>query len=130
MKPSLRGMMMSITSTSGAYADPVYDLRVMAQGQTTPVLAFPGEELSLGGITYIPAEPVSYPGLRIKAIPSGVLGVLYASFVLLIAALSIVFLGGKDEKAAADSTLDAGISYLEAGGLRHRKPEAADGPAA
>ena len=85
------GSVTLITSTSGAYADPVYDLRVMAQGQTTPVLAFPGEELSLGGITYIPAEPVSYPGLRIKAIPSGVLGVLYASFVLLIAALTVCF---------------------------------------
>ena len=37
-----------------------------------------------------------------------------AAPVLLIAALSVVFLGGKDEKAAADSTLDAGIAYLEA----------------
>ena len=80
-----------ITSTSGAYADPVYDLRVMAQGQTTPVLAFPGEELTLGDITYIPGEPVSYPGLRIKAIAPGMLGVLYASFVLLVTALTICF---------------------------------------
>ena len=85
------GSVTLITSTSGAYADPVYDLRVMAQGQTTPVLAFPGEELTLGDITYIPGEPVSYPGLRIKAIAPGMLGVLYASFVLLIAALTICF---------------------------------------
>ena len=85
------GSVTLITSTSGAYADPVYDLRVMAQGQTTPVLAFPGEELTLGDITYIPCEPVSYPGLRIKSIAPAVLGVLYASFVLLIAALTVCF---------------------------------------
>ena len=36
-----------------------------------------------------------------------------AAPVLLIAALSMVFRGGKDEKAAVDSTLDAGIRYLE-----------------
>ena len=85
------GSVTLITSTSGAYADPVYDLRVMAQGQMTPVLAFPGEELTLGDITYIPGEPVSYPGLRIKSIAPAVLGVLYASFVLLIAALTVCF---------------------------------------
>lgn len=85
------GSVTLITSTSGAYADPVYDLRVMAQGQMTPVLAFPGEELTLGDITYIPCEPVSYPGLRIKSIAPAVLGVLYASFVLLIAALTVCF---------------------------------------
>ena len=85
------GSVTLITSTSGAYADPVYDLRVMAQGQMTPVLAFPGEELTLGDITYIPGEPVSYPGLRIKSIAPAVLGVLYASFVLLIAALTMCF---------------------------------------
>lgn len=83
------GSVTLITSTSGAYADPVYDLRVMAQGQVTPVLAFPGEELVLGDITYIPGEPVSYPGLRIKTIAPGVLGALYASFILLTAALTV-----------------------------------------
>ena len=85
------GSVTLITSTSGAYADPVYDLRVISQGQTTPVLAFPGEELTLGDITYIPCEPVSYPGLRIKTIAPWLLGVLYASFALLIAALTVCF---------------------------------------
>ena len=41
------------------------------------------------------------------------IGLALAAPVLLIAALSFLFLGGKEEKAAADSTLEAGIGYLE-----------------
>ena len=36
-----------------------------------------------------------------------------AAPLLLAAALSMVFLGGKDKKAAQDSSLDAGLGYLE-----------------
>lgn len=80
-----------ITSTSGAYSDPVYDLRVLSDGQTTAVLAFPGETLTVGDIQFTMKDAVSYPGLRIKILPSWVLGALYASFAFMIAALYVCF---------------------------------------
>ena len=73
------GSVTLITSTSGAYSDPVYDLRVIADGQTTAVLAFPGEAITIGDVTFTMEPPVSYPGLRIKYLPGYILGALYAS---------------------------------------------------
>lgn len=86
------GSVSLVTSTSGAYHDPVYDLRVMAEGQTAAVLAFPGETLTVGDMALTFGEPVSYPGLRIKRLPGAVLGALYASFVFMVAALAVCFL--------------------------------------
>ena len=80
-----------ITSTSGAYVDPVYDIRSVADGETTAVLAFPGETLTVGDISFTLGDPVAYPGLRIKRMPGVVLGALYAVFVLMIAALTLCF---------------------------------------
>lgn len=54
------------TSTSGAYSDPVYDVLSVAQGEMTPVLAFPADELTIGDVRFTFLEPTSYPGLRIK----------------------------------------------------------------
>lgn len=85
------GSVTLITSTSGAYSDPVYDLRVLADGQTTAVLAFPGETIEVGDVSFTMLDPVSYPGLRIKYLPGYVLGALYASFVLMVAALYVCF---------------------------------------
>lgn len=85
------GSVTLITSTSGAYTDPVYDLLSVAGGMTTPVLAFPGETLTIGEVSFTMLDPVSYPGLRIKRIHPAVLGALYAVFVLMIAALFICF---------------------------------------
>lgn len=85
------GSVTLITSTSGAYDDPVYDLRVIAEGETTAVLAFPQEEITVGGVAYTLLEPVSYPGLRIKYLPGGILGALYASFAFMVAALYVCF---------------------------------------
>ena len=85
------GSVTLITSTSGAYTDPVYDLLSVAGGMTTPVLAFPGETLTIGEVSFTMLDPVSYPGLRIKRIHPAVLGALYAVFVLMIAALYICF---------------------------------------
>ena len=65
-----------ITSTSGAYHDPVYDLRVVSGGQTAPVLAFPGETVTIGDVSFTMEAPVSYPGLRIKYLSGAILGAL------------------------------------------------------
>ena len=80
-----------ITSTSGAYEDPVYDLRVMSEGEMTAVLAFPQEEIVVGDVAYTMLEPLSFPGLRIKYLPGWILGALYASFALMVGALYVCF---------------------------------------
>ena len=80
-----------IGSTDGEYDDPVYDVRVIAEGETTAVLAFPGDELSVGGVRFAFEAPVAYPGLRIKRQSGVLLGALYASFVLITAALYVCF---------------------------------------
>lgn len=85
------GSVTLVTSTSGAYHDPVYDLRVMGEGQMTAVLAFPGETITLGGVSFTMEAPVSYPGLRIKYLSGGILGALYASFAFIVLALYICF---------------------------------------
>jgi len=85
------GSVTLITSTSGAYTDPVYDLRVLSDGQATAVLAFPGESITVGDVTFTMKGAVSYPGLRIKYLPGVILGALYASFALMVAALYVCF---------------------------------------
>jgi len=85
------GSVTLITSTSGAYSDPVYDVLSVSAGQMTPVLAFPGDELTIGDVSFTFLEPISYPGLRIKHVSTAVLGALYAVFVLMIAGLYLCF---------------------------------------
>ncbi len=85
------GSVTLISSTSGAYTDPVYDVLSLSGGMTTPVLAFPGETLTIGEVSFTMLDPVSYPGLRIKRIHPAVLGALYAVFALMIAALYLCF---------------------------------------
>ena len=85
------GSVTLVTSTSGAYADPVYDLRVLAEGQTAAVLAFPGETITVGDVSFTMEAPVSYPGLRIKYLSGAILGALYASFAFIVAALYVCF---------------------------------------
>jgi len=85
------GSVTLITSTSGAYSDPVYDLRVLSGGENTAVLAFPGETITVGDVAFTMQDAVSYPGLRIKYLPSWILGALYASFALIVFALYVCF---------------------------------------
>ena len=85
------GSITLITSSSGAYADPVYDVLSMAQGEVTPVLAFPGESITIGDVRFTMMDPVSYPGLRIKHVYPALLGLLYAVFGLMVAALVLCF---------------------------------------
>lgn len=80
-----------VTSTSGAYSDPVYDVRTVADGETTAVLAFPGETLTVGDVSFTMGDPVSFPGLRVKRVPGAALGALYAVFALMVASLYLCF---------------------------------------
>lgn len=80
-----------ITHTAGAYEDPIYEVLVVSEGANTPVLAFPGEELTVGDLVFTFNEPVSYPGIRIKITPMAFTALLYASFVLMIIGLWLSF---------------------------------------
>jgi len=85
------GSVTLVTSTSGVYSDPVYDVLSVSDGVTTPVLAFPDETLTIGDVSFTLLEPISYPGLRIKHMSPIVLGLLYATFVLMVAGLYLCF---------------------------------------
>ena len=80
-----------ITSTSGSYPDPVYDVQLASDGVYTPILAFPGDTVTVGGLEFTFNEPVEYPGLRIKHTPTIVNVLLCVAFVLMIAGLYITF---------------------------------------
>ncbi|MBO6039722.1 MAG: cytochrome c biogenesis protein ResB [Oscillospiraceae bacterium] len=80
-----------ITSTSGSYSDPVYQILLAVGGDYTPVLAFPGEELTVGDMQYTFNDPIEYPGLRIKRTPPLVNALLFLAFALMVAGLYITF---------------------------------------
>lgn len=80
-----------ITQTAGAYEDPVYQVLLATEGKYTPVMVFPGETLSVGGVDFTFGDPVEYPGLRIKQTPELVLWLLFAAFGLMIAGLWFCF---------------------------------------
>lgn len=80
-----------ITQTSGRYEDPVYQVLLASDGVYTPVMAFPGETVSVAGIDFTFEEPVEYPGLRIKKTPEGVNALLCAVFVLMVVGLWLCF---------------------------------------
>ena len=80
-----------ITQTSGSYEDPVYQVLVASEGVYTPVMVFPGETLSVGGVEFTFEDPVEYPGLRIKRTPEAVNKLLFAAFGLMILGLWFCF---------------------------------------
>ena len=80
-----------ITQTSGSYEDPVYQVLLASEGVYTPVMVFPGETLSVGGVDFTFEEPVEYPGLRIKRTPEAVNTLLFAAFGLMILGLWFCF---------------------------------------
>ena len=85
------GSVTLVTSTSGAYSDPVYDIISVADGAMTTVLAFPEETLTIGDVSFTMLKPISYPGLRIKHMPSVILWLLYATFLLMVVGLYLCF---------------------------------------
>ena len=80
-----------ITQTSGAYEDPVYQVLLASDGVYTPVMVFPGETLSVGGVDFTFEDPVEYPGLRIKQTPPIVNALLFTVFGLMILGLWFCF---------------------------------------
>ena len=80
-----------ITQTSGAYVDPVYQILLASDGVYTPVLAFPGETVSVAGLDFTFEDPIEYPGLRIKNTPAVVTALLFAAFGLMILGLWFCF---------------------------------------
>ena len=80
-----------ITQTSGSYEDPVYQVLLASEGVYTPVMVFPGETLTVGGVDFAFENPVEYPGLRIKRTPEAVNTLLFAAFGLMILGLWFCF---------------------------------------
>ena len=80
-----------ITQTSGSYEDPVYQVLLASEGVYTPVMVFPGETLSVGGVEFTFEDPVEYPGLRIKRTPAAVNALLFVAFGLMILGLWFCF---------------------------------------
>ncbi len=85
------GSITLITSTSGSYPDPVYDLRSITSGMSASVLAFPGDDIRIGDITFTFLSPLEYPGLRIKRTEPLLYAGLYLGFALMVAGLYLCF---------------------------------------
>ena len=80
-----------ISQTAGRYTNPVYQILIASDGVYTPVMVFPGETVSVGGLDFTFEAPVEYPGLRIKKTPTAVNALLCAAFCLMIAGLWFCF---------------------------------------
>ena len=80
-----------ISQTSGRYEDPVYQILLASEGVYTPVMVFPGETVSVGGLDFTFGDPVEYPGLRIKRTPPVVNALLFAAFALMVVGLWFCF---------------------------------------
>lgn len=82
-----------ISQTAGRYENPVYQILIASDGVYTPVMAFPGETVSVAGLEFTFEDPVEYPGLRIKRTPAAINALLCAAFVLMILGLWFCFFG-------------------------------------
>ena len=81
-----------VTSTSGRYENPVYVFVLMSPTSQEAMLAFPGDSIEAGGLTYTFEPPVEYPGLRMKKTPGFVNPLLLLSVLVLILGLAVTFL--------------------------------------
>ena len=80
-----------ITITEGSYPNPIYQFEVISDGEFTPTLAVPGDELELTGLRFTFNSPVEYPGIRIQHVSRLFNALLIASFMLMIAGLTLAF---------------------------------------
>lgn len=80
-----------ITITEGSYPRPIYQAEVVADGAFTPVLAEPGDELTVMGLRFTFNAPVDYPGIRVKHVSPVINALLVASFTLMILGLYVTF---------------------------------------
>ena len=80
-----------ITITEGSYPNPIYQFEVISDGEFTPTLAVPGDELELTGLRFTFNSPVEDPGIRNKHVSRLFNALLIASFMLMIAGLTLAF---------------------------------------
>ena len=80
-----------ITITEGSYPNPIYQFEVISDGEFTPTLAVPGDELEITGLRFTFNKPVEYPGIRIKHVSRLFNALLITSFMLMIAGLTLAF---------------------------------------
>ena len=80
-----------ITITQGSYPHPIYQAETFSDGVFTPVLAEPGDELTVNNLRFRFSAPVDYPGIRVKHVSRLWNGALVAAFTLMIAGLYITF---------------------------------------
>lgn len=80
-----------ITITEGSYPNPIYQVETFSDGVFTPVLAVPGDELTVNSLHFRFNDPVEYPGIRVKHVSRLWNGALVAAFALMIAGLYITF---------------------------------------
>lgn len=73
------------------YVNPIYLIDLVKDGTSTRGVGTPGEIMEVDGVAYRFNAPVNYSGIRVKTLPSAVLGALYACFVLLTAGLYMCF---------------------------------------
>ena len=80
-----------ITITQGSYPHPIYQAETFSDGVFTPVLAEPGDELTVNNLRFRFNAPVDYPGIRIKHVSRLWNGALVAAFTMMIVGLYITF---------------------------------------
>ena len=85
------GALTLVTSTSGHYENPVYVFVLRNNGESEQMLAFPGDTVEVGKLTFTFDTPVEYPGLRIKRSPAVLNLFLLLSVILLTAGLYLIF---------------------------------------
>ena len=85
------GKLTIVRNTEGAYENPVYRIFLRVNGENTPMLVFPGETVTVGNLTYVFNQPISYPGIRVKTREPVILAFLYTSFGFLCGGLVLCF---------------------------------------
>ena len=80
-----------ITITEGSYPNPIYQVETFSDGVFTPVLALPGDELTVDKLHFRFNDPVEYPGIRVKHVSRLWNGALVAAFTLMILGLYVTF---------------------------------------
>ena len=86
-----QGSLVPTGAANGEYPNPVYLLQRSEDGANTQAVAFPGDEIELGGLAFRFNAPEKYPGLRIKYTPPAVNALLFAAFALMILGLILTF---------------------------------------
>ena len=85
------GELMLLPAAADGEGHPVYYVQITENGAGTPAYFFPGDSVTIAGLSYEFHAPTDYPGLRIKHTPVLVNALLIVCFALMIAGLFITF---------------------------------------